>query len=675
MPLNEEQTAALRQIQDGHNIFLTGPAGSGKSFLIAAVVEWTASIEKPIALTAMTGCAALLLGHGAKTLHSWAGIGLGRESVESLVANILKNPKRKQKWKRTDILVIDEISMMTPELFEKLDTIGKKVRCNSKPFGGIQVVLCGDFFQLPPVVRGLSGEVVGRFAFESPQWNETRLKPVILTRIVRQTDAEFQQLLNECRIGRPSEASIASLQRRRGLDWKSSLIRPTILLSRNTSVDQINEKNIQALNKPLITYTAITEVRGCPAGEDIPTGETLQRYVDRLDNDSNYAQTLTLCVGCQVMLLVNMDVSRGLVNGSRGVVVEFAHDNTPIVQFLRGDPIPIPRHEWVSNDAPTVARQQIPLRVAYALTIHKSQGATLDCALIDIGTNTFECGQAYVALSRVRNMESLYVWNVDPTRIRAHSAVVRFYERLGEAPEPAVPPHDIPSRHSEMPRTTDSEWNAVLTAWSTTASGEACLAWVDERRRIATVYPPTNAIFHALDLTPLAAVRVVLLGQDPYHGPGQAHGLSFSVSSGTPLPPSLKNIRKECIADLGRSESDWSITDGDLSRWARQGVLLLNTILTVEEGNPASHDTCGWNTLTRKLLEAVVNTKRPVVFLAWGKHAQQTIQTLVLHETQTVLSAVHPSPLSAHRGFFGSKPFSQTNTYLEGHGLEPIRWI
>jgi uracil-DNA glycosylase len=464
------------------------------------------------------------------------------------------------------------------------------------------------------------------------------------------------------------------------------MIKPTLLFSRNADVDQINEKNVLALNKPLITFNAKTEIRVTPetVGEEIPTGDLLQRNVDRLDNDSNYAPSLTLCLGCQVMLLTNLDVERGLVNGSRGVVVGFAHDNTPIVQFLRGDPITIQRHEWVSNESAVVVRQQIPLRVAYALTIHKSQGATLDCALIDIGKNTFECGQAYVALSRVRNIESLYVWNVEPSRIRAHSAVVRFYESLTDedipssdpvtATEPIVSAAAAAAAAAPL-STSDPAWAAVFAAWESTAVGRTCLASVEERRKLATVYPSSDQILNALDLTPLASVRVVLLGQDPYHGAGQAHGLSFSVLPGTPMPPSLKNIRKECLSDLALIDTDWPTTNGDLSHWARRGVLLLNTILTVEEGNPASHDTMGWNTLTQRLLEAVVDTKRPVVFLAWGKHAQATIQKLTLHENQTVLSTVHPSPLSAHRGFFGSKPFSQTNTFLVSQGMAPIRWI
>jgi ATP-dependent DNA helicase PIF1 len=166
----------------------------------------------------------------------------------------------------------------------------------------------------------------------------------------------------------------------------------------------------------------------------------LERIVTKLDNDANYATHLELCVGAQVMLLINKDVEAGLVNGSRGVIVEMGPTGTPVVQFLHGDPVLITEHEWVSHDCPHVRRKQIPLRVAYAITIHKSQGATLDCALVDIGASTFEYGQAYVALSRVRDLESLYVYTLVPAKIKAHPSVIRFYESLATSFEPTASP-------------------------------------------------------------------------------------------------------------------------------------------------------------------------------------------------------------------------------------------
>jgi ATP-dependent DNA helicase PIF1 len=445
MPLNSDQQAAFEAVQRGDNIFLTGPAGAGKTFLIRHILEWAQSEKRKISVAALTGCAALLLGFRAKTLHSWAGIGLGREPVDTLIASIKKVASVKRRWKTTHMLIIDEISMLTTELFEKLDVIGREIRQKNAPWGGIQLILCGDYFQLPPVVKGLSGEsiVAGRFAFESPKWADAKLAPVCLKRIERQTDSEFQTILNECRVGAPSARSIEILKSRQNLDWKSQQIRPTLLFSRNETVNKINEENLAALKKELYTYTVTTLI--VPPNPDAeivdpyPTPEEIERCVHRLDNDAPYMTTLTLCVGAQIMLVTNLDVEAGLVNGSRGVIVDIrASDNVPIVQFRRGVPIPIEPKQWVSNENSRVTRNQIPLRVAYAITIHKSQGSTLDCALVDIGSSTFEYGQAYVALSRVRSLECLYILNLEPGRIRAHPTVVAFYESLERVPLPKV---------------------------------------------------------------------------------------------------------------------------------------------------------------------------------------------------------------------------------------------
>lgn len=676
MDLNKDQSNAFRHVQSGQNIFLTGPAGSGKSFLIQHIMEWATNVSKKIAITALTGCASLLLGTKSKTIHSWAGVGLAKESAEILAKNILKNPKNKRKWKNTEILIIDEISMMTPCFFEKLDVIGKIIRCSSKPWGGIQLILCGDFFQLPPVQRGfsgISGEIItgGRFAFESPVWKTCNLLPVVLTKIERQTDVAFQTLLNECRIGAPSLASIELMKSRQGLNWKNRLIIPTLLFSRNADVDAINEKNIKALNKPIRTYTANTVIE-LPAEDptmEIPHGDAFDRCVVKLDNDANYSSSLELCVGAQVMLLINKDIEAGLVNGSRGVIVDFRSDGIPIVQFLHGSPVAIERQRWSSNDCLAIHREQIPLRVAYAISIHKSQGATLDCALVDVGSTLFEFGQAYVALSRVRNLESLYIWNLDPKKIMAHPSVIQFYEQIMDSPEQ---PAEIADATVDLGTDIDADWNDVVKSWAKTAKGIHCLQTVAERRLKTTVYPNTDDVFSALKI-PLKSVKVVILGQDPYHGYGQAHGLSFSVKPGVPLPPSLKNIRKEFIEDIG--EEKWPADIGTLTPWCNQGVLLLNSILTVEEGKPLSHASY-WEDLTMRLLGAVLlsHANDPLVFIAWGKNAQNLLAKLKMGSKHSILTSAHPSPLSAHTGFFGSKPFSRANSQLISLGATPIDW-
>ncbi len=183
------------------------------------------------------------------------------------------------------------------------------------------------------------------------------------------------------------------------------------------------------------------------------------------------------------------------------------------------------------------------------------------------------------------------------------------------------------------------------------------------------IFPKTNEYFYALDQTPLDKVKVVIIGQDPYHGPGQAHGLSFSVQDGVKFPPSLMNIYKELQSDLNISLPK----SGNLSRWASQGVLLLNSVLTVEKDLAASHQKKGWETFTDRIISVVNEKNKNVVFILWGAYAQKKA-AFVDRKKHLVLESVHPSPLSSHRGFFGSKPFSKANAYLREHGKKEIDW-
>lgn len=183
------------------------------------------------------------------------------------------------------------------------------------------------------------------------------------------------------------------------------------------------------------------------------------------------------------------------------------------------------------------------------------------------------------------------------------------------------------------------------------------------------IYPRPSEWFAALNLTPLEKVKVVIIGQDPYHGPGQAHGLSFSVRSGVRFPPSLRNIFQELEADLGMKPP----RSGDLSKWAEQGVLLLNAVLTVEEGKAAAHQKRGWEEFTDRVVHILNDERENLVFLLWGAYAQKKA-SFVDRSRHLVLESVHPSPLSAHRGFFGSKPFSKINAYLKSKGLSEIDW-
>lgn len=217
-------------------------------------------------------------------------------------------------------------------------------------------------------------------------------------------------------------------------------------------------------------------------------------------------------------------------------------------------------------------------------------------------------------------------------------------------------------------------WRTALEPALATPEARKLGGWLrQEEDRGKTVYPPRGQRLAALAMTPLDRVRVVILGQDPYHGPGQAHGLAFSVRDGVQLPPSLRNIYQEIESDIGVRPPP----SGNLQRWATQGVLLLNNTLTVEAGQAGSHAGRGWDAITDACVQAVVDRGDPAVFILWGSHATkkaQRVKGLGMADHHLVLTSPHPSPLSAHRGFFGSRPFSQTNAFLESHGRGAIEW-
>ena len=216
----------------------------------------------------------------------------------------------------------------------------------------------------------------------------------------------------------------------------------------------------------------------------------------------------------------------------------------------------------------------------------------------------------------------------------------------------------------------EDSWRTALTAeFSADYLKDLKRFLIDEHREGRVVYPPGKQIFTAFNLTPFDAVKVVILGQDPYHGPGQAHGLSFSVPSDIKPPPSLVNIFKELEADLGIPIS----MNGNLEKWAQQGVLLLNAILTVEADKAASHHKRGWEQFTDAAIRALSDQREHVVFILWGNYAKQKI-SLIDASKHLIITSAHPSPFSAYSGFFGSKPFSQTNIYLVSTGQEPIDW-
>ena len=439
MEFSKEQQLAYNKYIAGKNIFITGPGGTGKTALIRNIQKDAYKKCIDIQVCALTGCAAVLLECKAKTVHSWAGIGLGNGSIENIIAKIMKNRYIKATWKETDILIIDEVSMMSQKLFEMLDGIGKAVRRNPKPFGGIQVIFSGDFYQLPPVGTKDEPETT-KFCFESPLWRETfKLEDhVNLNKIFRQSDPIYQRILNQIREGRlkrsSNEALLQQVGREIGPDCQ---IRPTKLFPTRNKVDYINVTEMNNLKgkeyEYKIKYNADLEMSAAERTMRLGyTKEQIQTELMYLQSNLRCDEVVKLKVGAQVMCIVNIQLDNGniLCNGAQGIIVDISPQGLPIVKYKNGYQMTMSYHIWPSELIPGIGVSQVPLILAWAITIHKAQGSTLDIAEVDAGSGIFECGQTYVALSRVKSLEGLYLCSFDAKRVRINKKVQDFYELL-----------------------------------------------------------------------------------------------------------------------------------------------------------------------------------------------------------------------------------------------------
>lgn len=431
--LNNQQQHIFNKYLNGENIFITGPGGSGKTFLIKLIVEDAINKQKQCKVCALTGCAAILLNCGATTLHSFAGIGLAKGSVNQVVDNAVKNKYRRSNWIKTELLIIDEVSMLSLKLFIILDLIAKRIkRKRDTPFGGMQIIFSGDFYQLPPVGNEDDPDTF-KFCFETPLWNELfpQNNQIILQTIFRQTDEKYAKILNRLRVGEVTKKGIEELQKcvNKKVDKEHN---PTILMPLRKSADIYNNIEHNKLDK---TSEHIYELK--PVDDiDITTDKSICDGVWSEDDKNHERQTLTnsvmvdkvinLRIGSVVMCVINLNTN--IYNGSKGVVIDFK-ENNPVVKF-NDITLLITPHVWQAEKIPTIGIKQLPLIYAWAITIHKSQGMTLDTAYIDIGNFIFECGQTYVALSRVKTLEGLYLKNLDISKITVNMKVKNFYNNL-----------------------------------------------------------------------------------------------------------------------------------------------------------------------------------------------------------------------------------------------------
>jgi ATP-dependent DNA helicase PIF1 len=441
MELSLEQQIAFDKYVKGENIFITGPGGAGKSALIKLIYKHAYSNFKNIRVTALTGCAALLLNCKATTLHSWAGIGLGNGTTDELIFKIKINKFAKSLWKNTDVLVVDEVSMLSLKLFNVLNDIGKSIRKNLKPFGGIQVIFSGDFYQLPPVGNRDEPDTQ-RFCFESDDWNTVfhRDNQIELKKIFRQRDEIYSTILNQIREGKIKRRSNDLLMNYVSRDIPDTLIiEPTKLFPTKNKVEQININKMISLPGDPHEYNVhyIKDLEMTKSEREMRrqfTDRDIQLELDFLVGNLLCEKSLKLKKGAQVMCIINKKSDNGdilICNGSQGIVIDFCEiTGCPRVKYNNGVEMIMVRHNWTSEKIPGIAVSQVPLILSWALTIHKSQGATLDVAEIDVGSGIFECGQTYVALSRVKSLDGLYLTSFDATHIRINKKVKDYYESL-----------------------------------------------------------------------------------------------------------------------------------------------------------------------------------------------------------------------------------------------------
>ena len=399
------QATALTILKLGHTTFLTGAAGAGKSYVLREYISYLKRHGVRYAVTASTGIASTHI--GGTTIHAWSGIGIRQKLTAYDLDGIEEKANVYKRWNDTQVLIIDEISMLHASFVDMLDKLAKHLRRNDAPFGGMQVVFTGDFFQLPPVVRqGNEYESIDVFAFASSAWKAA--KPVVcyLTEQFRQEDDTLTNILNAIRSGEVEEDHYLSLQETSKRPHTDDHIK---LYTHNENVDLINRKAFDALEGDVRVYAMVTKGKG-------PVLESLK-------NNCLADEILELKIGAKVICIKN-DMERKYVNGSMGIIVEFEQDNAPVVELASGKRVSIKPDTWrIEEDGKVRAEiSQLPIKLAWAITVHKSQGMTLDRAEIDL-SRAFASGQGYVALSRLKSLEGLHLVGFNPQALQISEEV------------------------------------------------------------------------------------------------------------------------------------------------------------------------------------------------------------------------------------------------------------
>jgi ATP-dependent exoDNAse (exonuclease V) alpha subunit len=408
------QTKALAVLKSGKNVFLTGSAGAGKTYVLNQYIQYLKEHKVPVAITASTGIAATHM--NGMTIHAWSGIGVKDYLNEADLMSLSNRKYLRDKMEAVKVLIIDEISMLHKRQLDLVNKVLKFFKSNELSFGGIQVILAGDFFQLPPV--GSDAEPnKEKFAFMSEAWKETQFQCCYLTEQFRQSDNQLNEILNEIRSGFVSDDSIDLLNQ--ALINKSASSFPTKLYTHNFDVDKENRSQLAALFSETKLFTATSK------GSD--------NLVEMLKKSVLTDEELKLKIGSKVMFIKN-NYDKNYMNGTLGEVTGYSDNGFPLVKVTSGEVIEAEPEEWKIEDekGKTLALfNQVPLRLAWAITVHKSQGMTLDAAEIDL-RKTFEKGQGYVALSRLKTLESLVLLGFNETAIMVDELALRADARFRE---------------------------------------------------------------------------------------------------------------------------------------------------------------------------------------------------------------------------------------------------
>ena len=405
-----KQKDALKILKAGKNVYLTGAAGSGKTYALNEYISYLKNRGVSVGITASTGIAATHI--GGVTIHSWSGVGIKDDLDDRDIEHLISKEHLYKRFEKTKVLIIDEVSMLSSRLFDSVERVCRAMKRSEEPFGGMQVILSGDFFQLPPISRN-GGET--KFIHNSEAWEKMDVRVCYLDEQFRHSDSSLEKILNEMRSGRVSPETKTRLNDMRGKK-RAEKISPTRLYTHNADVDAENDKELEKLPGASRAYEMSSKGKAS--------------IVESLKKGILAPETLRLKKNAVVMFIKN-SFDEGYVNGTLGAVEDFDNTGAPIVRTFSGRKIFVTPAEWtVEEEGKVLARvEQLPLRLAWAITVHKSQGMSLDAAEIDL-SRAFVPGQGYVALSRLRNLAGLSLCGFNDMALAMHPRAMEVDARL-----------------------------------------------------------------------------------------------------------------------------------------------------------------------------------------------------------------------------------------------------